>query len=367
LADDPTERSDPAQPGEPPPAATEPPAAQASAERSWRGLVVGLALGIAMVLLIITIAVFSRGGGGDAKATSTTLGVTTVAAPGGQAASSTTVVAPTDPAGPSTTRRPTPLPIVAADDRRVVVLDQSGAAARTLFDLGSSSSSDQVPPIVGGVALSNDGKFAYFDVVGSSSAGSLKRVPVAGGTTQDLGRGVAPMPSPDGSILALIEAPEPDTPATLVLRPQNGGNEQRFELTDGTCGNISWAPSRREVAVDLCSGGEPTTVAIIDIASAGMRQLKPPEGTTWSVPAFKPDGTLTLVEQRERDAAVVALTPDRGAVATTILRRPSTTIATIDWSAPGDLLVCDYDGIVLEAIGGAKPQQVATGFTAAAW
>jgi len=256
---------------------------------------------------------------------------------------------------------------VAADDRRVVVLDQSGAAApRSLFDLGPSGSADQVPPLIGGVSLSGDSRFAYFDVVGNPVAGSLNRVPVAGGTKEELGTGVAPMPSPDGSTLALIEAPEPDVPATLVLRAQDGG-VRRFDLGEGTCGNIAWAPSRREVAVDLCSGGEPVTVAIVDVASAGVRRLAPPEGTTWSIPAFKPDGTLSLVEQRETDAAVVALTPDRTGVAATILRRPSTQINSIDWSAGGDLLMCDTDGIVVAAVGGVKPQQVATGYTSAAW
>jgi len=168
-------------------------------------------------------------------------------------------------------------------------------------------------------------------------------------------------------MLALIQAPEPDVAATLVLRSINGGSERRFDLSEGTCGNIAWAPSRREVAIDLCSGGEPTTVTIVDIASSGMRSLAPPDGTTWSVPAFKPDGTLTLVEQREADAAVVALNPERNAVTATILRRPSTTINTIDWSGAGDLVVCDFDGIVVAAIGGTKAQQVATGFTTAVW
>ena len=111
----------------------------------------------------------------------------------------------------------------------------------------------------------------------------------------------------------------------------------------------------------------PVTVAVVDVASAGLRALTPPDGTTWSVPAFKPDGTLTLVEQRDRDAAVVALTPDRGTVATTILRRPSTTINTVAWSPAGDLLVCDVDGIIIAAVGGTKPSQVATGYTSAAW
>jgi hypothetical protein len=195
----------------------------------------------------------------------------------------------------------------------------------------------------------------------------MKRVSVAGGPAQDIGPGVAPVPSPDGSMLALIQAPEPDVPATLVVRSMSGGNEHRIELGDPTCGDIAWAPSRRELAVDLCSGDEPTTVALVDVASGGVRPLTPPSGLTWSVPAFKADGTLTLVEQRDADAAVVALTPDRNAVAATILRRPSSHINTIDWSAGGDLLVCDADAIVLVAVGGTKLQQVATGFTAAAW
>jgi len=319
-----------------------------------------------MVLLVLVVAVTSRGGGGGAKTSTSAAGPTVATKPGQPA--TTAVGAPSTAGAPPTTRIPTPLSIIAADDQRVVVLDQSGAAApRTLFDLGTSTPADQVPPVIGGVSLSGDGRFAYFDVVGNPVAGALNRVPVAGGPKQELGSGVAPMLSPDGSTLALIEAPEPDVPSTLVLRPADGGATRRFELGEGTCGNIAWAPSRREVAVDLCSGGEPVTVAIVDIASSGVRQLTPPEGITWSVPAFKPDGTLTLVEQRGTDAAVVALTPDRASVASTLLRRPSANINSLDWSPGGDLLVCDRDGIVVAAVGGTKPQQVATGYTSAAW
>jgi len=324
---------------------------------------VGLAGGVAVVLLVLAVTVASRGGGGT-KATSTTTTTTTNGQ--GRTTSTGAAVQPTN-AGPSTTRIPTPLPIFAADDHQIVVLDQSGAPARSLFDLGPSASNDPTPPSIGGISFSSDGKFAYFDVTGTPAAGALKRVPVAGGPAQDLGPGLAPTPSPDGSTLALIQAPEPDTPATLVVRAISGSNERRFQLPEATCGNVAWAPSRREVAVDLCSSGEPTTVALVDVASGGIRQLNPPDGTSWSVPAFKPDGTLTLVEQREQDAAVVALAPDRNTVATTILRRPSTSISTIDWSSAGDLLICDIDGIIIEAIGGTRVQQVASGYIAAAW
>jgi len=368
LADDLTDPAAPSHPPEPPGRAA-PDQASPTSERSWRGLVVGLAIAVAVMLLLLVVAVAAarRGGSGD-KAPSTIAGGATVSTRKGQPASSTpgTRSPATEP--PPSTRLPTPTSIVASDDRRIVVLDQSGGAApRPLFDLGPSTASDQVPPVIGGVSLSSDSRFVYFDVVGNPVAGSLNRVPAAGGAKEDLGAGVAPMPSPDGSALALIEAPEPDVPATLVLRPQDGGASRRFGLGEGTCGNIAWAPSRREVAVDLCSGGEPVTVAIVDVASGGIRRLAPPEGTTWSIPAFRADGTLTLVEQRDTDAAVVTLTADRSAVAATVLRRPSTSINSIDWSAGGDLLVCDVDGIVVVAIGGTKPQQVATGYTSAAW
>jgi hypothetical protein len=333
-------------------------------DQSWRGLAVGLAIASAIVLLLVAVVVAMRGGDEDPAAapTSTSAASTTLppatAVPGGQ---------PSDTGGPPTTRKPTPVPIVAADDRRVVVLDQSGGAPpRTLFDLGPSVPTDQDPPFIGGVSLSSDGLAAYFEVAGSPPEGEINRVQVSGGPAQKLGPGVAPVPSPDGSMLALIQTIDPDLPPNLVLRAMNGGNERRIDLGEGTCGNIAWSPSRREVAVDLCSGEEPFTVALVDVASSGVRPLVPPEGTTWSVPAYKPDGTLTLVEQREQDAAVVALAPDQATVAATFLRRPSATITTIDWSAAGDLLVCDANGIVVAVIGG-KTEQVATGFNAAVW
>lgn len=341
-----------------------------SAGPPWRGLAVGLAIAIAVVLLVVAVTFATRDGGGAPPApTPTTTG--RAADGGGPASTAGGVSGGVNPPlgdGPVTTRQPTPLAIVASDDRRVVVLDQSGAAApRVLFDLGASTSSDQVPPVIGGVALSADAKTVYFDIVGNPAAGSLNQTPVAGGPIRQLGPGVVPIPSPDGTMLASISALEPDVPATLVVRTLAGANEKRIDLGDGTCGNVAWSPVRQEIAVDICTGGEPVTVALVDIATAGVRQLAPPNGTTWSTPAYKPDGTLTVVEQRNTDAAVVTLTADTTKVATTILRRPSTSITTLDWSAAGDLLVCDVDGIVLVLIGGGKPQQVATGYTAAVW
>jgi len=361
LADVPRAPSDPDDHGRP--AAGPPPAPP---ERSWQGLAVGLAVGIAVVLLLIAVVVVSSGGGDD-EATGTATTATTVA-PAASPSSTASAGQPSETGGPPTTRKPTPLSIIAANDQRVVVLDQSGATApRVLFDLGPSSPNDQQPSVIGGISLSNDASSAFFDVVGHPIEGAMKRVSVAGGPAQDIGAGVAPVPSPDNTMLALIQAPEPDVPASLVVRPLAGGSERRFDLGEGTCGNIAWNPMRREVVVDLCSGGEPISVAVIDVATGGMRTLSPPDGTTWSTPAFKPDGTLTLVEQRETDAAVVALNADRSAVATTILRRPSASINTIDWSAAGDLVVCDGNAIVLAAIGGARVEQVAAGYTSAAW
>lgn len=315
-----------------------------------------------MVLLLIAILIATKGDKeptAQPAPTTSTSGVEATTAPASGAPSETT--------SPPTTRKPTPLPIVAADDRRVVVLDQSGAAPpRTLFDLGPSSPADLTPPIIGGASLSPDAGQAYFDVVGSPPVGSLRRVPVTGGAASELGTGVSPSPSPDGSVLALIQAPEPDV-ASLVLRPVSGGPERRVDLGDGTCGNIAWAPSRQEIAIDICPGGEPFTVAVVDVATADIRRLAPPEGVTWSVPAFKQDGTLTLVEQRGPDAVVVSLTPDLNKVAASILRRSSTSILTIDWSSAGDLVVCDTDGIVVAAVGGGSPQQVTTGYSSAVW
>jgi len=351
-------------PGEPPSSSRPSPP---GSEQSWRGLAVGLAVGIAVVLLLVAVVVATRGDGEDpveVAPTSSTDAASTVPATSAAATPQPTATAP------PTTRQATPRAIVAADDRRVVVLDQAGSAPpRTLFDLGPSTSSDEAPPLLGGVALSGDAKQAYFDVIGTPVSGSLRRVPVAGGSVEELGQGVGAVPSPDGSMLALIQTLDPDEPASLVLRPAGGGGggERRVDLGDGTCGNIAWSPSGREVAVDICSGGEAVTVALVDVATSGLRQLAPPEGVTWSVPAFKPDATLTLVEQRDIDAVVVALTPDRARVAASILRRTSTTITTIDWSATGDLLVCDLDGIVVAAVSGVQPQQVATGYTSAAW
>lgn len=323
----------------------------------------GLTGGVAVVLLVIAVAVATRGGGPTTAPTTQTTQATA-----GTSSSSSSSTVPAAGSGTATTRKPTPLPIVAADDQRVVVLDESGGAApRTLFDLGPSSSSDQAPPLVGGVSLSGDGRAAYFDVVGTDVPGSIRRVPVAGGAVVEVGNGVGPSASPDGSLLAVIQAPQPDMPAAVVLRPLSGGAERSIDLGDGTCGNLAWSPDRREIAVDICSGGEPVSVDVIDVGSAGIRRLTPPEGVTWSVPAFKPDGTLTLVEQRGEDAFVVSLAPDRTKVAATILRRASTSISTIDWSSAGDLVVCDSDAVVVAVIGGGPPQQVARGFTAAAW
>ena len=324
----------------------------------------GLAVGVAVVLLLVAIAFATQGDGPEPEAQPSTTRTPSTEPP----PSATSVPATSTTTAPSTTRKATPLAIVAADERRIVVLNQGGSAPpRTLFDLGPSTSADESPPFIGGVSLSGDGQQVYFDVRGTPVIGALQRVPVAGGPVQEIGPGASPVPSPDGSMLASIQAPVLDEPASLVLRPLGGGSERRITLGDGSCGNVAWAPNSREVAVDICSGGEPVTVGLVEVPTAGLRLLAPPETVTWSVPAYKPDGTLTLVEQREDDAVVVALSPDRARVTASILRRASTTITAIDWSGAGDLLVCDTDGIVVSAVGGGQAEQVATGYTSVAW
>ena len=318
---------------------------------------------MAVVLLLVAIVVATQQDDEDPVAQPSS-----TQAPSTEPAPSATSVAGTSTAAPPTTQKATPLAIVAADDRRIVVLEQGGSAPpRTLFDLGPSTSADEAPPLIGGVALSGDGQQVYFDVAGTPVVGALQKVPVAGGPAQQIGPGASPAPSPDGTMLASVQALLPDEPASLILRPLAGGSERRIDLGDETCGNIAWSPNSREIAVDICSGGEAVTVALVDVPTGGVRLLAPPESVTWSVPAYKPDGTLTLVEQREPDAVVVALAPDRARVTASILRRSSTTITAIDWSGTGDLLVCDADGIVLSAVGGGRAQQVATGYTSAAW
>jgi hypothetical protein len=322
---------------------------------------VAIALGVAVALsaAVLVGVLIARRGSGDTTAPTT--GPSTSAA-----ASSTTLPATTTSTVGRTTSTlaPAPTTAVAVSDQKVVLVDTAtGRPVRTLFDLGPSTPTTPSPPAIGSVALSADGQTAFFDVIGTTPTGTMKRVPTRGGAAEDLGAGRAPSPSPDGSLLAFIRSS--DSGKDTVLLRGNDGNEREVTLDASACGGLAWAPDSGRLAVDLCAEGEPTTVAEIDAADAKAATLSAPNGVRWTAPAYRGDGTLTLAEDRSGDSVVVTVAGGR--VTGTVLRRDRTTLGCLDWDRARALLFCETDGSVWAAGGEGDPHVVGTGYHDAAW
>jgi hypothetical protein len=266
------------------------------------------------------------------------------------------------------TTTPPPPPVLAASDQKLVLLDgATGKAIRTLFDLGASKATDVSPPSVGSAALSADGQTAFFDVVSDQSTGTMKRVPTRGGTAEDLGAGRAPTPSPNGAVLAFLRA-NPGHADTVVLRGADGTELQAGLGGDDVtaCGTVAWSPDSKHLAVDLCSNGEPTTVAEVDAVAAKATVLSPPESVRWTAPAYRADGPLTLAEDRNGDAVVVTVANGK-VTGAPILRRGRTTLVCLEWDKGTSLLFCEADGSIWASPAGGDPHVLGTGYHAAAW
>jgi hypothetical protein len=329
-----------------------------------RGRAVAIALGVAAALLaVVLIAVVATRGGGSSSPTGVGTTTTTAAVTTTSVAPSTTAAA----AATTTTNLPAPASVLAADDQKLVLLDSAtGRAVRTLFDLGPSQPTDREPPSIRSAALSADGQTAFFDVVAETTA-TMKRVPTRGGTADDLGAGRAPTPSPNGAVLAYLRT-NPGHADSVVLRGIDGTEHQSGLGGDdvSACGSVAWSPDSRRVAVDLCTNGEPTTVAEIDVPSAKATILRPPATVRWIAPAYRPDGVLTLAEDRDGDAVVVTVV-DGKATGQPILRRDRTTITCLDWDRGTSLLFCEADGSIWVDPADADAHVVGTGYHVGAW
>jgi len=190
----------------------------------------------------------------------------------------------------------------------------------------------------------------------------MKRVATRGGQAEELGPGRAPTPSPDGATLAFLRPSEPGRDV-IVLR--GDGPERVVPLGAQACGKVAWAPRSDRLAVDLCSDGEPTTVAEVDATAARATTLKPPGGVRWIAPAYRGDDVLTLAEDRSGDSVVVTVVAGR--VTGTVLRRDRTTVVCIDWDRARSLLFCEADGSVWVDPDEGDAHVVGTGYHTAVW
>ena len=127
---------------------------------------------------------------------------------------------------------------------------------------------------------------------------------VAGGTTLQVTTGensdIAPVWSPDGKSLAFARLDEGSVEAMLI--PAHGGVERKIAEFPAPGGQaeegalpapvLSWLPDGKSLAVTTGGEGQPSAIALLDIASGQLHRItKPPEGSEGdSNPVASPDG-----------------------------------------------------------------------------
>jgi len=134
----------------------------------------------------------------------------------------------------------------------VVASSSSGRTVRVLADYGPPVSNDEgnASNIIGSLALSADGVWVYFSTGPEPMGGQLRRVRVAGGPVEDLGRGEFPALSPDNRTLAYA------VDDAVVFRDLGSGRERRY-TQPGVIGfsQLAWTKGSDGLVVATVSEG----------------------------------------------------------------------------------------------------------------
>ena len=168
---------------------------------------------------------------------------------------------------------------------RVVVLDsESGAVLRELYRVGDGPGQKQgrngkaSTPDTSVHDLTVENGAAWFVESGvHCGAGTIYRVPLAGGPAEVLELGRWPAPSPDGRMLAYVR-PGSDLSMycaeDIVVLDLETGDERVFSPPPGTSlefavGGLAWAPDSRRLAFAVTY--ERPSVAVLDTATASSQ------------------------------------------------------------------------------------------------
>jgi hypothetical protein len=352
-----------------------------SRNRNWNGRMV-IALPVAVLLLA---ACGSGGaspqGSGSASpaATSSSPAATAAASPGSAAA------------GP-------PAVIAVTKGGALVILDSaSGSIAKTLVPGGVAGDE---------VSVSPDGTTVYFAESHGCTA-DVESVPVTGGSPSLIGKGSLPAVSPDGTKLAMAEAPpaiagcipneaNPTAPYKLVVRTLSSGSQVTYPmLAPGQASglpypisHLSWAPDGTHLAVSISApeDNEGWNLNILDTATAryylsGAGDISVPvtgqpnaRDSYLREGVFLPDGNLFVSRAccagepvRNTSRLMWEVNTDGAFVHQVAIGFPNLDHTSLDANVSGQWLLYLAGDILYVSHGGNTPTQLATGLIAAAW
>ncbi|CAN5127568.1 hypothetical protein BH18ACT4_BH18ACT4_13020 [soil metagenome] len=239
-----------------------------------------------------------------------------------EASSSSTTATTAPHAGPAVPAAPPPLVVALTEGGRLVVIDAgTGAQVRELAFHGDPAEADD-PTVEGStsfieaVGVAPDGGTVYYSTCCEPAPGSTFQVPIGGGEPERVADGGYPAVSPDGTSLAVVDSAFGVKVSDSLQLPLDFG---RFILVDDPLTvaprSAAWSPDGTQLAVDISGDYEHAdaapaerVVVIVEATATRLdegRRLTPPGGTTWSSPAFRPDGTLIVIETADGVAAVL--------------------------------------------------------------
>lgn len=244
------------------------------------------------------------------------------------------------PAG--TLPRDAPKSFVGIDAKnRIVVFSSEDASV--IREIGRQQETKKPHnPFRGGVEISTDGRYVYFDEVFRYEATAcqwrIKRLSLTGGTPETLAQdGFDPSVSPDGKSLAYISGAglDCDGPESLVIRELSSGKERRWPLepsrdSEGSSrafSGVGWSPDSRYLLYGVISQEGNFTVLLDPAAESDLQSPKfvlPDQENCWSGLGWRRGGGVFMsggscrVEEERRPVKLVEYDPIEKRILTSV-------------------------------------------------
>jgi hypothetical protein len=344
---------------------------------------------------------------GLAAVTVAVLSASACTALGGSSSSSSAPTAPGGSGASSGGGAPTPAPAQSGAEPGIVAVTKAGALVQ-LDPATGAVRNTLVSSGVTGDEISVSANGTVYFATGAGCSGTIKSIPVSGGTPTEIGPGWNPAVSPDGTKLAYADQPGPDqtcagwntsTPGTafrLQVMALGGGAASKTipqlpaaqQALPGPISHLSWAPDNQHIAVSIASvqDNEGWAVNIVDTASAqtymdgpGVTSLPvtgdpTPQQSYLREGVYMPGGNLFVSRAccggfppRNTSRLMWEVTPDGMMTHQVAIGFPAMDHLSLDVSNDGNWLLYLGGNDLYVSQGGARPTQVGTGLIAAAW
>jgi len=219
------------------------------------------------------------------------------------------------------------------------------------------------PNSISGVALSLDGRTAFFTVSPEPACGNVSEVPVGGGVPESRGDGNHVAAGPNGHYA---------TTSTCAVTVRLGGAALGSVSPPWEAGyrSAAWSPDGRFIAVESSNEGPGRFLTVFDLATGDTATMTGPDDIGYRLPAFRNDGRLVVAEQREGGDPTTAKVVERADATVVGSFAYGGEVVDQAYDATGTwLLVTLADGRLRWFGGGDQGDlgDLGTGFTAADW